>query len=197
MLTSKLASFSQYSGLQIAWPAQLLDNHSPKNSPGQPKKTKHKILTPEETPTGWFDGASQSNGMQSGAGGVIHISPNTLCRWTFNCGQGTNTRAELLGAWATLLLASRLNLDTLLLFGDSRIIIDWLKNKGKLQVTTLLGWKDRIRQLQSSFIKLNFKHIYRENNKEADSLSKAALKKKVESSPSISGWTGTRAPPMF
>jgi hypothetical protein len=34
-------------------------------------------------------------------------------------------------------------------------------------------------QLQSSFIKLNFKHIYRENNKEADLLSKAALKKKV------------------
>jgi ribonuclease HI len=117
--------------------------------------------------------------MQSGVGGVIHISPNTLCRWTFNCGQGTNTRAELLGAWATLLLASRLNLDTLLLFGDSRIIIDWLKNKIKLQVTTLFGWKERIKQLQSSFIKLNFKHTYRENNKEVDSLSKAALKKKA------------------
>jgi ribonuclease HI len=110
---------------------------------------------------------------------VIHISPNTHCRWTFNCGHGTNTRVELLGAWATLFLASKLNLDTLMLFGDSRIIIDWLKNKCKLQVTTLLGWKDRMRQLQSSFIKLNFKHIYRESNKEADSLSKAALKKKV------------------
>jgi hypothetical protein len=84
-----------------------------------------------------------------------------------------------LGAWATLHLASRLNIDTLLLYGDSRIVIDWLKNKGKLQVTALLGWKDRIMQLQSTFSKLNFKHTYRENNKEADLLSKATLKKKV------------------
>jgi hypothetical protein len=61
---------------------------------------------------------------------------------------------------------------------DFCIIIDLLKNKNNLQVTTLFGWKERIRQLQSSFIKLNFKHTYREKNKEVDLLSKAALKKK-------------------
>ena len=152
-----------------------MDFHPPKNY-GENNQAQDPH---EKTLTGWFNGASQSNGTQSGAGGVIHVSPNTLCRWNFNCGQGTNTRAELLGAWATLHLASRLNLDTFLLYGDSCIVIDWLKNKGKLQVTTLLGWKDRIKQLQSSFSKLNFKHIYRQNNKEAHLLSKAAHKKKV------------------
>jgi hypothetical protein len=34
------------------------------------KKTKHLTITPEETPMAWFDGASQSNGMQSDTGGV-------------------------------------------------------------------------------------------------------------------------------
>jgi hypothetical protein len=73
-------------------------------------KTKHHTISQVEFPTTWFDGASQSNNMQSSAGGVIHISQNTLCRRTFNCGQGTNTRVELLAAWASLLLTSRLNL---------------------------------------------------------------------------------------
>jgi hypothetical protein len=44
------------------------------------KKTKHKIPISENTPMGWLNGASQSNGLQSGVGGVIRISPNTLCR---------------------------------------------------------------------------------------------------------------------
>jgi ribonuclease HI len=116
--------------------------------------TMHKTPTPEKSHTGWFDGASQSNGTQSGTGGVLHLSTNTYCRWTFNCGQGSNTRAELLGAWASLLLASRLNLDPLLLYGDSRIIIDWLNNKNNLQVSSLFGWMERI---QSTNILLHVK----------------------------------------
>jgi hypothetical protein len=92
-----------------------------------------------------------------------------------------------LGAWATLHLAFRINIDTLFLYGDSRIVIDWLNNKGKLQVSALLGWKDRIRQLQSNFRKLSFKHTYREYNKEFDLLSKATLQNKPTSSPTISG----------
>jgi hypothetical protein len=102
-------------------------------------KTKAKTHMPEDIPTGWFDGAVQSNGLQSGVGGLISTLLNSQCRWPFNCGPTTNTRAELLGAWATLHLASRINIDVLPLFGDSIIVIDWLNSKGKLQVTTLLG----------------------------------------------------------
>jgi ribonuclease HI len=78
-----------------------------------------------------------SNGSQSGAGGLIKISQNTFYKWTFNCGPGTNTRAELLGAWATLYLASRLHIDALQVLGDSRIVIEWLSNKGDLQAISL------------------------------------------------------------
>jgi ribonuclease HI len=88
---------------------------------------------------------------------------------------GTNTRAELLGVWATLFLASKLHIDTLQVLGDSRIVIEWLSSRGELQVVSLLAWKDRIRQLQSTFKKLNYTHIHREYNNSADQLSKATL----------------------
>jgi hypothetical protein len=87
-------------------------------------KKKAKMPFPEEIPTGWFDGATWSIGQQSGARGLISILSNSQCRWTSNYGLGTNTGAELLGAWATLHLASRLNIDILQLYGDSRIVTD-------------------------------------------------------------------------
>jgi hypothetical protein len=58
-----------------------------------------RTLDLEDTPTGWFDGATLSNGTQSGVGGLIIITKNSSYRWNFNCGLGTNTRVELLGAW--------------------------------------------------------------------------------------------------
>jgi ribonuclease HI len=133
----------------------------------------------EDIPTGWFDGATQSNGTQSGAGGLIRITKKSSYRWTFNCGLGTNTRAELLGAWAMLHLASRLNIEVLQILGDSRTIIEWLNNWGDLQAISLLAWKDKIRLLQPTFKKLSYKHIYREHNKTTDQLSKATLQKKA------------------
>jgi ribonuclease HI len=92
-----------------------------------------------------------------------------------NCGFGTNTKDELLGAWGSLFLASRLNITNLHLKGDSKTIIDWLNGKGILRVTTLECWKDRIRKLLLTLPHTSFTHLYREQNQEVDSLSKKAL----------------------
>jgi ribonuclease HI len=132
----------------------------------------------EDISTGWFDGAAQRSGALSGVGGLIRINENSLYRWTFSCGSGTNTRAELLGAWATLHLATRLNIDHLQLIDDSKVIIDWLNHSGKLQSITLLAWMDRIKFLQRHFKTLIFSHTTREYNREADLLSKTTLQKK-------------------
>jgi ribonuclease HI len=126
---------------------------------------------------GWFDGAALSLGQNSGVGGVIRISEHRCYKWIFNCGPGTNTRVELLGAWALLTLASRLSIQELHVQGDSKIIIDWLRGKGRLQVVSLDCWKDRLIELIKLFQKISFAHVYREENKEADNLSKQALLK--------------------
>jgi hypothetical protein len=52
---------------------------------------------------------------------------------------------KLLGAWASLYLAQRFNLEVIQVIGDSKIIIEWLKDRGKLQVASLMGWMDNIK----------------------------------------------------
>jgi ribonuclease HI len=70
------------------------------------------------------DGAAQANGFLSEVGDVTKSFGNTSYKWTLNCGLGTNTRDELLGVWATVTLASRLEFEHLQVYGDSKIVID-------------------------------------------------------------------------
>jgi ribonuclease HI len=123
---------------------------------------------------GWFDGAVESSGNNCGAGGFIRTSEHRCYKWYFNCGPGTNTKAELLGAWALLTLASRLSIMEIHIRGDSKIIIDWLKGKGSSSGCT--GMLEGPHQGDfKSFSKNSFDHVYREGNTVADSLSKRAL----------------------
>jgi ribonuclease HI len=129
--------------------------------------------------TAWFDGASQKYGLQCGAGSMIKLTDHTKITWTYNYGEGTKTKVELLCAWATLTLATKLNILELQVLGDSRIIIDWLNNKGKLQAIALECWKDRIFELIKGFTRNNFTHIFRELNEEVDHLSKSDLQEQA------------------
>jgi ribonuclease HI len=99
----------------------------------------------------FFDGAAQSDKKVCGAGGVIKTSDSLVYRWHLNSGEGTNTKAELLGIWATLTLAIHLSLPKLQAMGDSRVIIDWLNDRGKLQACTIEGWKLRTKELIKKF----------------------------------------------
>lgn len=84
-------------------------------------------------------------------------------------------KAELLSAWASLILASRMHTDELLLLGDSKIIIDCLRGQADFHVAALESWKERTQQATHLFRKLSFTHIFREENSEADTLSKKAF----------------------
>jgi ribonuclease HI len=128
---------------------------------------------------------------------VINISDLSTYKWTLNCGHGTNTRVELMGVRASLTLASRLSIIDLLVLGDSKIVIDWLKRKGALQVVTLDCWKDKISDLIKLFGTISFAHVFREENQEAVSLSKQAL----QNQPGIIAYNlwegGHEGPPLF
>jgi len=54
-------------------------------------------------------------------------------------------------------------------------MIDWLKFKSNLQVSSLVGWMDKIWDLITFFNTIRFDHIYREENEEEDTLSKKEL----------------------
>ena len=89
---------------------------------------------------------------------------------------GTNTRVEFLGVWASLTLAYWLGIDQLQVLGDYKIVIDWLNFRGNLQVSSLVGWMDKIQDLIKYYNTIRFDHIYMEENEEADALSKKTLK---------------------
>jgi hypothetical protein len=55
-------------------------------------------------------------------------------------------------------------------------VIDWLNCRGNLQVISLVGWKDIIKELTTSFSTLRFAHIFREQIWEVDAFSKKALR---------------------
>jgi ribonuclease HI len=106
-----------------------------------------------------FDGAAVAGGTNCGAGGTIKTINAQVFHWFFNCGAGTNTKAELLGAWATLTITKLLNLHYIHVIGDSKVIIDWLDQKGKLQAINVEDWKKRTKDLIQFFNGISFHHI--------------------------------------
>jgi hypothetical protein len=85
------------------------------------KKTRKRALCMvKEGSVGWFDGAATTTGNCCGAGGILKISEHRIIHWLINCGPGTNNRAELMGAWALLTLASRFPYRSSRLWGTQR-----------------------------------------------------------------------------
>jgi ribonuclease HI len=123
-----------------------------------------------------FDGAAQANGSCCGAGGFFRAHPERITKWSLNCGRGTNTKAELLGLWVTLSLASCWNITHLHICGDSKVIIDWISKKSLLHSIHTESWKQKTLDLASGIPNLSFQHVYRVFNREADILSKLALR---------------------
>jgi ribonuclease HI len=122
-----------------------------------------------------FDGAAQQNGLCCGAGGTFRSSQFRTTNWFLNCGSGSNTKAELMGLWVSLSLATFWSLNHILVLGDSRIIIDWINLHSKLHSVHIEGWKERTLKLSSNFSAIEFRHIPRSQNIAADVLSKKAL----------------------
>jgi hypothetical protein len=98
-----------------------------------------------------FDGAALSNGKCCGAGGIIKTLESNVIKWHINCGAGTNTKAELMGVWATLTMATLWSIQKIQILGDSKVIIDWINQKGNLQAVDIEGWKQKTRILQILF----------------------------------------------
>jgi ribonuclease HI len=127
------------------------------------------------TTLAWFDGAAAKDDLRSGEGGVIKTREATVYKGTFYCGKGTNMRVDPLGAWVTLMLADYLEIPCIHIMGDSKVVIDCLRDKGRLMVTSIEGWKKRIKILIQKFHSIDFQHIYRDFNTDAEFLSKQAM----------------------
>jgi hypothetical protein len=66
-----------------------------------------------------------------------------------------------MGAWATLFLTNILFLSNIQILNDSKVIVEWMNERSELCVSSLEGWKKRIRTLKKNFESIQFFHIYR------------------------------------
>ena len=90
-------------------------------------------------------------------------------------GPGTNTKLELLALWGLLYFSKTKNILPVKIFGDSKVIVDWVKGLHKLHIIQLNHWIRRTKELIDFFHNSSFNHIYQEQNSEADILSKQAV----------------------
>ena len=117
----------------------------------------------------FFDGASKGNPGRAGGGRIILDSRGKVeIEYYWNIGYNSNNMAEVYGIWQGLKQLKKKEVEEVLVFGDSRFIIQALNGgrKGKNERTTRLI--KRIRSLSKMFRKINFFHILREINVKVD-----------------------------
>ena len=94
-------------------------------------------------PCGFFDGAAADN--LGGSGFVIFINDSHFFSFSMGCGRSMNTREELLARWAILRVGILMGIPMKLIYGDSMVVISWLKRSSALDVPSLMHWCSDIR----------------------------------------------------
>jgi len=125
-----------------------------------------------------FDGCSKSNPGIAGAGAVIYrFNEEISIKIQFVGNNTTNNVAEYTGLIIGLKEAITLGIKSIIVEGDSLLVIKQLKGEYKVKSENLINLYNEAKQLSKKFDYISFKHIYREDNKRADELSNLAVSK--------------------
>eukprot|EP00253_Pinus_taeda_P013290 PITA_13290 len=116
-----------------------------------------------------FDGASKNNPGRAGAGGTIRDPQGkTIVTYEWGLGTMSNNKAEAYSLLLGTSIAKNLDIQNLLVLGDSAIIIAAMNSGNDFKQIALNRIKGRIMDQIRCFNKVTFKHILRGNNVEAD-----------------------------
>lgn len=85
-------------------------------------------------------------------------------------GPGSNNKAEIMALWGALLAAADFQLQNVNIYGDSKLVIEWIIGNFTMNNPGLVGWRQK-----TLCGRCWIAHIYRENNTRADGLSKKGL----------------------
>lgn len=124
-----------------------------------------------------FDGCSKGNPGLSGCGIVIyHNGVEIYAKSKYLGDNKTNNQAEYCALILGLKKCLKFNIKKLKVEGDSLLVINQLNKKWKINSILLMPLFITSNKLISNFDYIEFNHIYRSNNKRADSLCNLALK---------------------
>ena len=125
----------------------------------------------------YTDGWARGNPWHSGLGVIIDAADGKELERRYKyLWEGTNNRAEALGAFYGIKRAIELGADEIDLFMDSMLIVEQLNGRWKIKDADLKKIHADIKTLLLEWSgKLNAKHIAREHNTRADALSNKAM----------------------
>ena len=128
----------------------------------------------------FFDGCSKGNPGLAGAGAVIYndLNKEIWSKSSFVGKKETNNVAEYSGLILGLEEAIRISsIKHLIVKGDSKLVIEQMKGKYKVNSPNLLQLYKKAKDLllKGNFESIDFIHVYRNENKRADELSNLGL----------------------
>lgn len=127
----------------------------------------------------YFDGCSKGNPGLSGAGAVIYKNGEEI--WSnsyFVSDSATNNVAEYFGLIRGLKRALKMNIRSLIVKGDSQLIIKQMKGEYQVKSESMIELYNIAKEFESQFKNISYEHVYRKYNKRADQLSNEGLLKK-------------------
>lgn len=124
-------------------------------------------------PTGYFDGETQDR--NCGCGFILYIHPELLYHVHWGVGLGTNTKAEVMALWGLLWFTHFLDIQTIHVFGDSKVVIDYVGEKATIHKSSLQCWLKQIKTIWRSLKQYSIQHICKNLNMEVDRLSKLGV----------------------
>ena len=138
-------------------------------------------VAPEETFVMNFDGCSKGNPGISGCGAVIYYLNDELWSGTLFVGdKSTNNQSEYTGLIIGLQQAIDMNIKTLLVKGDSQLVINQMTGKYKCNSEDIFELHKTAKELEKKFERIYYVHVLRNLNKRADELSNDAIKDYID-----------------
>lgn len=121
----------------------------------------------------YFDGSAQEAGY--GGGAILYLNDTHCFKIQIKLSRRTNNFAKLSTTKHIIHFALQKQCRHLQLFGDSQIVCNWLNDASHCYAYSLRHILDEAKILTTSFESFVFRHIYREQNTDADQPSKEAV----------------------
>lgn len=129
----------------------------------------------------YTDGGSRNNPGPSALGCVIKNDEGTvLAAFGEYLGEQTNNYAEYSAVIAGLLKAKELGATSVTVLADSKLAVEQLSGNWKVKHPVIQQLFVKAYNAAQQFEKVDFKHIYREDNTEADAQVNIAIDKELD-----------------
>ncbi|MFW9871486.1 MAG: ribonuclease HI family protein [Candidatus Thorarchaeota archaeon] len=129
---------------------------------------------PEDVFVGYFDGSAVPNPGEMKVGGFIinETKKKKIFEYSEKMGEGTNNQAEYLSLIMLLRVALDKGITKISIKGDSMLVVKQVNQEWKVKNSMMKRLNLEIQDLLAQFDEWTLSHIYREDNTDADNLTK-------------------------